>query len=70
MGITEVPFGRTELSLKLSRIDFCALFDRRGPEDPWVQGMPEHFDVRDCFYTFSPIRLCLRGSNLFGKGLL
>ena len=33
MGITGVPFGRTELSL------------REGPEGPRVQGMFEKFDL-------------------------
>ena len=40
-GITGVPFGRTELSLRLSCIKFCALFHRRGPEGHGVEGMPE-----------------------------
>ena len=40
-GITGVPFGRTELSLRLSWIEFGALAPRGGPEGPWFQGMPE-----------------------------
>ena len=40
-GITRMPFGRTELSLRLSWIEFCALLRREGPEGPRVQGMPE-----------------------------
>ena len=47
MGITEVPFGRTELSLRLSWIEFRALFHRRGPEGPGVSWVPEKFDVYD-----------------------
>ena len=41
MGITGVPFGRTELSLRLSRTEFCALLRREVPEGSGVQGMPE-----------------------------
>ena len=41
MGITGVPFSRTELSLRLSCKDFCALSRREGLEGPGVQGMPE-----------------------------
>ena len=40
-GITEVPFGRTELSLRLSWTEFGALASRGGPEGPCFQGMPE-----------------------------
>ena len=40
-GITGVPFGRTELSLRLSSIDVAALAPRGVPESPWFQGMPE-----------------------------
>ena len=48
-GISEVPFGRTELSLRLSCIELCALLRREGPEGPGVQGMPEKFDFHDSF---------------------
>ena len=51
-GITEVSFGRTELSLRLSWIEFCTLLRREGPEGPGVQGMPEKFDVHDFFDFF------------------
>ena len=44
-----MPFGRTELSSRLSCIEFRALFHRRGPEGPGVQGMPEKFDFHDLF---------------------
>ena len=44
MGITGVPFGRTELSLRLSWTEFAALASRGGPEGPRVQGMTEKFD--------------------------
>ena len=40
MGITGVPFGRTELSLRLSWTEFGALASRGGPEGPRVQGLP------------------------------
>ena len=53
-GITGVPFGRTELSLRLSRTEFGALASRGGPEGPRVQGMPEKFDfhvLSDLFFT-------------------
>ena len=36
MGITGVPFGRTELSLRLSWTEFGALASRGGPEGPRV----------------------------------
>ena len=45
--ITGVPFGRTELSLRLSCIEFRALFHRRGPEGLGVPGMPESFVYHD-----------------------
>ena len=32
IGMTGVPFGRTELSLRLSGIEFVALIPRGGPE--------------------------------------
>ena len=49
-GIIGVPFGRTELSLRLSWIEFRALFHRRGPEVPGVQGMSEKsFFFQDLF---------------------
>ena len=51
-GITGVPFGRTALSLRLSRIEFCAIEHREGPEGPGVQGMPEKFDVHVCLDLF------------------
>ena len=47
MGITGVPFGRTELSLRLSWTEFGALGHREGPEGPRVQGMPEKLDFHD-----------------------
>ena len=53
MGITGVPFGRTELSLRLSWTEFGALASREGPEGPRVQGMPEKFD----FHVFRKIFL-------------
>ena len=46
-GITEVPFGRTELSLRLSWTEFGALASRGGPEGPWFQGMPEKLFFHD-----------------------
>ena len=46
-GITGVPFGRTELSLRLSWIEFGPLASRGGPEGPWFQGMPEKSFVHD-----------------------
>ena len=49
-----MPFGRTELSLRLSWIEFGALGHRGGPEVPGVQGMPEKFDFHvflDLFFT-------------------
>ena len=52
MGITGVPFGRTELSLRLSWTEFGALGHREGPEGPRVQGMPEKFD----FHVFSDLQ--------------
>ena len=47
-GITGVTFGRTELSLRLSCTEFCALESREGPEGPRVQGMSE----KSCFHDF------------------
>ena len=44
-----MPFGRTELSLRLFCIEFRALFHRRGSEGPGVQGMPE----KSLFHVFS-----------------
>ena len=45
MGITGVPFGRTELSIGASGRKCCALLRREGPVGPSVQWMPEKFDV-------------------------
>ena len=40
-GITGVPFGRTELSIRASCRKFRALASREGPVGPGTQGMPE-----------------------------
>ena len=43
-GITRVPFGRTELSIRASCRKFHALASREGTVGPGVQGIPEKFD--------------------------
>ena len=48
-GITGVPFGRTELSIRASCRKFRALASREGPVGPGIQGMPEKFDVHVVF---------------------
>ena len=45
-GITGVPFGRTELSIRASCRNISALESREGPVGPGIQGMPEKFDFR------------------------
>ena len=40
LGIIGVPFGRTELSLRLSSTELCALLRREHTEAPGVQGVP------------------------------
>ena len=47
-GITGKPFGRTELSSRLSCMEFCALLSRDGPEGTSVQGMSE----KSCLHDF------------------
>ena len=51
-GITGVPFGRTELSIRASCRKFRALLPREGPVGPGIQGMPEKFDFHDLFRPF------------------
>ena len=51
-GITGVPFGRTELSIRASCRIFSALSSREGPVGPGIQGIPEKFDFHDLFWTF------------------
>ena len=46
-GITGVPFGRTELSIRASCRKISALESREGPVDPGIEGMPEKFDFHD-----------------------
>ena len=46
-GITGVPFGRTELSIRASCRKFRALLPREGPVGPGIQGIPEKFDFHD-----------------------
>ena len=41
MGITGVPFGRTEVSIPFVSRFFRDLSHRHGPLGPRVQGMPE-----------------------------
>ena len=54
-GITGVPFGRTELSIRASCRKFRALASREGPVGPGIQGMPNMFDVHDfVFNVFLP----------------
>ena len=43
-GITGVPFGRTELSIRASCRKFRALASREGPVGPGIQGIPEKCD--------------------------
>ena len=54
-GITGVPFGRTELSIRASCRKFRVLASREGPVGPGTQGMPGKFDFHDlkktCFFT-------------------
>ena len=55
-GITGVPFGRTELSIRASCRKFRALASREGPVGPGTQGMPEKFDFHDFFtHVFLPV---------------
>ena len=51
-GITGVPFGRTELSIRASCRIFSALSSREGPVGPGIQGIPEKFDFHDFFGPF------------------
>ena len=51
-GITGVPFGRAELSIRASRRKFPALESREGPVGPGIQGIPEKFDFHDFFWIF------------------
>ena len=51
-GITGVPFGRTELSIRASCRKFRALLPREGPVGPGIQGMPEKFDFHDLCRPF------------------
>ena len=51
-GITGVPFGRTELSIRASCRKFSALSSREGPVGPGIQGIPEKFDFHDFVWTF------------------
>ena len=44
MGITGVPFGRTEVSIPFFSSFFRDLSHRHGPVGPSLQGMPEKFD--------------------------
>ena len=46
-GITGVPFGRTELSIRASCRKLSALSSREGPVGPGIQGIPEKFDFHD-----------------------
>ena len=48
-GITGVPFGRTELSIRASCREFRALASREGPVGPGIEGMPEQFDFYHLF---------------------
>ena len=43
-GITGVPFGRTELSIRASCRIFAALSSGEGPVGPGSHGVPEQFD--------------------------
>ena len=47
MGITEVPFGRTERSLRLSCTEFCALSSGHGPRGQGFEGGGETLDFHD-----------------------
>ena len=51
-GITGVPFGRTELSIRASCRNFSALESREGPVGPGIQGIPEKFDFHDLLWSF------------------
>ena len=46
-GITGVPFGRTELSIRASCSKFSALSSREGAVGPGIQRIPEKFDFDD-----------------------
>ena len=50
MGITGVPFGRTELSIGASGRKLSALESREGPVGPGIEGMPEKFDFHVFFW--------------------
>ena len=43
-GITGVPFGRTELSIRASCRKFRALSSREGPVGPGIQGILEEYE--------------------------
>ena len=42
-----MPFGRTELSLRLSCIEFCALSSRHGPRGQGFEGFCKTLDFHD-----------------------
>ena len=48
-GITGVPFGRTELSIRASGRTISALEHREGPVGPGIEWMPEKCDFHDLF---------------------
>ena len=52
MGITGVPFGRTELSIGASGRKISALLHREVPVGPGIEGMPDKFDFHDLFLDF------------------
>ena len=57
--ITRVGFGRTELSLRLSCTEFCALSSGHGPRNPWFEGGGETLDFHDFLYFFGVFRKVL-----------
>ena len=44
MGITGVPFGRTDVSIGRIGTTCHALLHRNGPVGPGIQGLPDKFD--------------------------
>ena len=58
-GITGVPFGRTELSIRAFCRKFRALASREGPVGPGTQGMSEKFDFHDFKQMFFTGFSCL-----------
>ena len=53
MGMTGVPFGRTEVSIPFFWSFFWDLSHRHGPVGPSLQGMPEKLDFHVFWHFFT-----------------